>query len=73
VATPGVIDWRDRWIWAKLALVGLLTGFHLLLAAWRREFAAGSFTRPARFYRVINEIPTVIMIAIVLLVVLKPF
>ena len=72
-ATPGVVDWHRGWIWAKLALVALLTVFHLLLAHWRRDFAAGKFTHSARFYRVINELPTVVMIAIVLLVVVKPF
>lgn len=71
--TPGVVDWRGGWIWAKLALVILLTIFHMLLAAWRRGFADGKNVRTARFYRLINEIPTAIMIAIVLLVVLKPF
>lgn len=73
LGVPGVADWHGGWIWSKLALVATLTGFHLLLAAWRRDFVAGQFTRSARFYRRINEIPTVIMIAIVLLVVLKPF
>jgi protoporphyrinogen IX oxidase len=72
-ATPGVVDWHRGWIWAKLALVGLLTGFHLLLAHWRRDFAAGRFSHGARFYRIVNEWPTILMIAIVLLVVLKPF
>src|SRR5438105_5143854 len=40
-ATPGIVDWQRGWIWAKLALVLLLTLFHLLLARWRRDFAAG--------------------------------
>jgi putative membrane protein len=71
--TPGVVDWRTGWIWAKLALVVLLTVLHALLAAWRRDFAAGKVVHTARFYQFINEIPTVIMIVIVLLVVLKPF
>jgi len=43
------------------------------LARWRLDFIAGKFTNTSRFYRMINEIPTVLMIAIVLLVVLKPF
>ena len=72
-ATPGVVDWHRGWIWAKLAIVALLTMFHLLLAHWRRDFAAGKFTHSSRFYRVINELPTIMMIAIVLLVVVKPF
>ena len=72
-ATPGIIDWGSGWIWAKLALVLLLTGFHGLLERWRRDFAAGRNRRPARFYRIVNELPTVAMIAIVILVVVKPF
>jgi protoporphyrinogen IX oxidase len=72
-ATPGIVDWQRGWIWAKLALVGLLTLFHLVLARWRRDFAAGESPHPSRFFRAINEIPTVILIAVVLLVVLKPF
>ena len=73
LSVPGVVDWRQGWIWSKLALVLLLTVFHVKLAQWRRDFAAGRFTNSSRFYRIVNEIPTVIMIAIVLLVVLKPF
>ena len=72
-ATPGIVDWHRGWIWAKLGLVVLLTLFHLLLAYWRRDFATGKFSHSSGFYRLINEIPTVVMIAIVLLVVAKPF
>jgi putative membrane protein len=72
-ATPGVVDWQRGWIWAKLALVGLLTGFHIMLARWRWDFAAGEYPHSTRFYRIVNELPTVVMIAIVLLVVVKPF
>lgn len=72
-ALPGIVDWQRGWIWGKLALVAVLTGFHLLLACWRRDFAAGRVIRSQRFYRIVNELPTVVMIAIVLLVVLKPF
>jgi protoporphyrinogen IX oxidase len=73
VAMPGVVAWRQGWIWAKLALVGGLTVFHLLLARWRRDLAAGTDSRTRRFYRIVNEVPTIVMIVIVVLVVLKPF
>jgi protoporphyrinogen IX oxidase len=73
VATPGVVDWQRGWLWAKLGLVVLLTLFHLLLAWWRRDLAQGRFTHSAKFYRVMNELPTIAMIAIVVLVVVKPF
>jgi protoporphyrinogen IX oxidase len=72
-AIPGVVAWRQGWIWAKLALVAVLTVFHLLLAHWRRDLAAGKDSHTQRFYRIVNEVPTILMIAIVVLVVLKPF
>lgn len=73
LAIPGIVDWRQRWIWAKLALVLLLTMFHFALAAWRHVFAAGRVPHSARFFRMVNELPTLAMIAIVVLVVVKPF
>jgi protoporphyrinogen IX oxidase len=72
-AMPGVVDWQRGWIWAKLGLVALLTGFHLMLARWRHAFAAGKYPHSARFYRFVNELPTLAIIAIVLLVVARPF
>jgi putative membrane protein len=72
-ATPGLVDWRQYWIWAKLALVAALIVFHLVLAAWRRAFAADGNRHPARFYRMVNELPMLALIAIVILVVVKPF
>ena len=72
-ATPGIVDWSQYWIWSKLFLVGVLTWMHHYLSRWRKEFAADKNTRPARFYRMVNEIPTLVMIGIVILVVLKPF
>jgi len=65
--------WQDGWLWAKLALVLPLTVFHMALAVWRRGFAEGRYPHTARFFRAVNEIPTLILIGIVLLVVLKPF
>jgi putative membrane protein len=72
-ATPGAVDWQRGWIWAKLALVLLLTLLHGLLEHWRRYFAARRGPHSARFYRIVNELPTLAMIAIVILVVVKPF
>lgn len=72
-ATPGVVDWRQGWIWAKLALVAGLLGFHHALGRWRKQFAAGSSPHTARFFRAINELPMLALIAIVILVVVKPF
>jgi putative membrane protein len=72
-AMPGVVDWREGWIWLKLALVLALGVFHMWLARWQREFAANRIPHPARFFRMVNEIPTLALIAIVVLVVVKPF
>ena len=71
--TPGVVDWRMGWIWAKLAFVVGLTMFHIVLARWREAFAADRNRHPTRLFRIVNELPTVALIAIVILVVIKPF
>jgi putative membrane protein len=70
---PGLIDWHSGWIWAKLALVLVLGVFHAALIGWRRTFAKDQNRHPPRFFRMVNELPTAAMVAIVLLVVLKPF
>ena len=72
-ATPGAVDWSARWIYGKLVLVAALTAVHYLLARWRGEFAIDRNERPARFYRIVNEVPTVLLIGIVILVVVQPF
>ena len=71
--TPGLVDWRMGWIWAKLALVVALSAFHITLARWRAGFNTNSNVHSARFFRIVNELPTLALIAIVLLVVVKPF
>lgn len=64
---------KSGWLHAKLLLVLGLTGVHGLLAAWRRGFAEDRNTRSATVYRVWNEVPTLLMILVVILVVVKPF
>lgn len=71
--TPGIVDWGSGWIHAKIALVVALTGYHEALGRWRKAFAVDANTRPARFYRLANEVPTAVMVGIVILVVVKPF
>jgi putative membrane protein len=73
VNVPGIVDWSSRWLWAKLALVFAMGAVHGQFARWRRAFAEDRNTRSARVYRMWNEIPTVLLILIVLLVVVKPF
>ena len=70
---PGVVDWRMGWIWAKLILVVGLTLFHLLLTRWRKAFSIDQNRHATRFFRLITELPTLALIAIVVLVVVKPF
>jgi putative membrane protein len=65
--------WSEGWLHAKLLLVLAMTAFHMWLAACRRRFAQDANPSPARTYRMANELPTLLMIAIVILAVLKPF
>ena len=63
----------EPWLHAKLVLVVILSGFQGALGGWVRAFAEDRNTHPAKFYRVVNELPTLLLVGIVLLVVLKPF
>jgi protoporphyrinogen IX oxidase len=71
VATPGVVDWSAPWSWAKAVSVLIMTGFHGWLAARRKDFAAGQNTRSGRTYRMMNEVPTVLMVVIVFAVITR--
>lgn len=73
VLLTGVSDWSSGWIHVKLALVVGLSVIHGLLASWRRHFAAGQNRHGEKFYRMVNEVPTILMIGIVILAVVKPF
>jgi protoporphyrinogen IX oxidase len=66
-------DWRDGWWQAKFILVLGLAGLHGYFARCVRSFAEGRNERPARFYRFLNEAPTILMIFVVVLAVVKPF
>ena len=61
------------WLHGKLALVLALSAVHGLNAKWVKDFATDRNRRPARFYRIANEVPTLLMIGIVILVIVKPF
>lgn len=69
----GAAAWTMGWLHAKLALVVAMAAAHGFMARWRKEFAADANARSETFYRVANEVPTVLMIAIVILAVGKPF
>jgi putative membrane protein len=70
---PGVIDWGSIWPWTKLASVLVMSWFHGWLALRRKELAAGQNTRSGRTFRMMNEVPTVLMLIIVISVVVRPF
>ena len=63
---------QQGWMHMKLTAVVILTVFHMLAAGWRRGFAEDRNARSHRFYRVANEVPTVLMIVIVIMAVVKP-
>lgn len=65
--------WSEPWFIVKVCLVLVMSGFDGWLAARHREFSADANTRPARTYRIANELPTLLLIAVVILVVVKPF
>lgn len=70
--------WKGGWIssgWlhGKLALVIAMSAVHGFFSRWVKDFAADRNTRSSKFYRIINEVPTVLMIGIVILVIVKPF
>ena len=71
VFTPGIVDWSSVWLWTKAISVLAMTWFHHWLGARRKDFVSGSNTRTGRSYRMMNELPTVLMIVIVLSVVVK--
>jgi putative membrane protein len=73
IFVPGIVDWSEGWIYVKLVCVAAMTALHGFLARWRRHFAADANRHSERFYRFVNEGPTVLIIAIVVFVVVKPF
>jgi putative membrane protein len=71
VMTPGIVDWSEIWPWTKAASVLGMTWFHLWLGARRQDFAAGRNRLTGRQYRMMNEVPTVLMLVIVLSVIVR--
>jgi len=65
--------WRAGWFHGKFVLLLILSAAHGLLARWRKDFAADRNRHSAKFYRVVNELPTLLLIGIVILAVVKPF
>ncbi len=69
----GIVDFSQGWMWLKAAMVLLLSGVHGWYSRLRKDFEKDQNRHPAKFYRMINEIPFVIAIVIVIAVVVKPF
>lgn len=71
LAIPGIVDWSAIWPWTKAVSVLAMTWFHLWLGQRRRDFAAGTNTVSGRRFRMMNEVPTLLMVVIVLSVVVR--
>ena len=68
-------DWADgwAWVWIKTLLVVVLSGFHFSVGRYLKDFRNDRNIKSQRFFRLINEVPTIIMIGIVILIVVRPF
>ena len=65
--------WSEPWMWAKFALLLGMQAVHGGLVRWQRDFATDANRHEAVYYRVMNEVPTLLMVGIVILIVVKPF
>jgi putative membrane protein len=70
---PGVLDWSDIWPWVKLMSIIAMTWFHFWLAKRQRDFEQGDNQLVGKTYRIMNEVPTVLLLVIVIMVVVRPF
>lgn len=71
VFTPGIVDWSMAWSWSKAAAVIAMTAYHYYLDFGRKRFLAGANTLTGRQWRMLNELPTLLMIVIVIAVIVK--
>ena len=70
---PGVLDWSDIWPWVKLMSIIAMTWFHFWLAKRQRDFEQGDNQLVGKTYRIMNEVPTILLLVIVIMVVVRPF
>lgn len=73
ILTPGAVDWQAGWWHGKLAGVVAMTAFHMHLAVARKRFVGDARDHSEGYWRAVNEVPTLLLIAIVILVIVKPF
>lgn len=66
-------QYGEGWFLAKFALVIAMSAAHGMMGKWRKELASGTNTHDSRFFRIANEVPTVLMAGIVIFVIVKPF
>tara|TARA_R110000868_G_scaffold147244_8_gene368573 strand:- start:6539 stop:6985 length:447 start_codon:yes stop_codon:yes gene_type:complete len=71
IVNPNFLN--QPWFHAKLTLVILMFAAHGAFSKWRKDFAADRNTRSTKFYRIVNEVPPVLVVFIVILVIVKPF
>jgi putative membrane protein len=71
--TPGLVDWHAGWFYIKLIAVILMAGTHGMMSRWRKDFLADKNRHPQKFFRIMNEVPTVLMLIAVIMVVVQPF
>ena len=67
------VQYTQGWFHAKFALVIAMTALHGMLSRWRKNLKAGTNTHDSRFFRIANEVPTILMAGIVIFVIVKPF
>jgi len=65
--------WKEGWLHVKLLCIVGMIAFHMMLAKYRKDFLADQNKKSEKFYRMINEVPTLLMIVIVIMVIVKPF
>ena len=70
---PGVLDWSNIWPWVKLMSIIAMTWFHFWLVKRQRDFELGDNQLTGKTYRIMNEVPTVLLLVIVIMVVVRPF
>ncbi|MEM6546700.1 MAG: protoporphyrinogen oxidase HemJ [Pseudomonadota bacterium] len=70
----GVVDWSsDLWIYAKLVMIIAMTWVHHLLVRWMKSFREDRNRHSGRFFRIANEVPTLLFVGIVVMAIVKPF
>lgn len=72
VLEPGAVNWSAPWWWIKIFALVLMFGFHGACSRWRKDFMNDANRHSEKFYRIANEVPTILFIIIVIMVVVKP-